>query len=265
MKAAAPVLLILVASCIAVTGRISYADIPDPGMCSATSAGGAFYICPQGDGETLAQAGATITVTVLDANGLPCVDYPKENIWVSSIVLGDLELCPDANMADADTDANGVTTISGTIVGGGYTQNGLYVYIGGDPITGSPLAIDVNSTDISGDLAVSHCEQLLLSEDIGTYNYRSDLNHDSVVSFEDLMIYGLHGWHTCPDGWPVPDYQVSGQIGVFFDQEGTQTEIEGIQPNTPFNFYVVAFDATDGILGYKFISYHCFSLKLNSF
>jgi len=171
MKIEMLALFLLATFCLAVTWNIADANDPDTNICSATSAGGAFYICPAGDGETLADAGATITVTVLDANGLPCVGYPKENIWVSSIVPDELELCPGANMADTDTDANGVTTISGTIVGGGYTQNGLYVHIDGEPISGSPLSINVNSVDITGDLYIDLCEMIILNEDYGTSNY----------------------------------------------------------------------------------------------
>ena len=96
-------MLVLIMACMAGAGIIAYADVPDPSMCSATSAGGAFYICPQGDGETLAQAGATITVTVLDADGLPCVGYPKENIWVSSIeLLGIAEQTQTLSLTDLD-------------------------------------------------------------------------------------------------------------------------------------------------------------------
>jgi len=241
---------IIFASVIIWTTAAATTGVPDPNLCTATSPGGAMYTCPTGDGETLASAGASILVTIVDSQAVPIAGLPAADIWVESAVAGDLTFCGSSNIADGPTDANGQTTISGNLAGGGFTQGGLVVYVQGLLITGSPaMAIDVNSIDINGDLAVDLCDIALFAEDIGSTNFRSDLNHDGFVNLFDISIFSLHQCHTCI---PEPDYPFNGEIGIFFDAAGTQTGITGIDVGVPFNVYVVAFDATGGIAGYQF-------------
>ena len=224
--------------------------VPDPTLCTATSAGGAMFTCPAGDGESLASAGATITATIVDNSSTPIPGFPAEDLWIQSVVADELSFCTGSNFADWPTDGNGQTTFSGTLAGGGYTQSGLDIYVNGTPITGSPpLAIDVNNVDLNGDLTVDLCDIILFDPDIGSSAFRSDFNHDGVVNLLDIGIFSYHQCHYC--GTPT-SVEFSGEIGVFFDPEGTQTGIEGIDPGVLFSFYVVAFDATGGIAGYQF-------------
>ena len=149
------------ATFILVAVTVAQAQTPDPTLSTAVSLGGSIFITPAGDGRTLVDAStgtgpvdATITVTLLNANNAPVVGYPKEQIRVESVLAGELVFCTDGNIADAETDANGLTTFSGTFSGGGCTQGGLQVVVGGVPLAGPPLAINVNSSDLNGDLRV---------------------------------------------------------------------------------------------------------------
>lgn len=241
---------IIFASAIIWTTAFATTGVPDPAQCTATSPGGAIFTCPSGDGETLASAGASILVTIVDSQAVPIAGLPAADIWVESAVAGDLTFCGSSNIADGPTDANGQTTISGNLAGGGYTQGGLVVYVQGMLITGSPaMAIDVNNVDINGDLVVNLCDIGLFAVDIGSTNFRSDFNHDGLVNLFDVSIFSLHQCHTCI---APPTYPFNGEIGIFFDAAGTQTGITGIDVGVPFNIYVVAFEATGGIAGYQF-------------
>jgi hypothetical protein len=81
---------------------------------------GVILICPQGDGETLADKGLTISVTVRDNVGVPVPGIPAQDFWL--IGCEDLiTLCNGVSSIDATgpTDANGMTTFTGTIAGSG--------------------------------------------------------------------------------------------------------------------------------------------------
>lgn len=246
-------LLIIVLAVLAVAANAQ--GVPDLELSSASSAGGCLLICPAGDGQTLAGAGATIDVTLLDTQGDVIFLYPAEDIWADAINLGDLTFCDAAFTADSATDQFGMTTISGTASGGGHTS-GLYVYVAGAPMTNSPLDITIVSPDINGDLTVDTCDLTLFANDIGgTYNYRSDFNCDLALNLTDTAILASHICHKCPGGAPYGNIDHQGSIGVFFDTAGTQTGILGVPVGSIFNFYVVALSAPGGISGYEFRVY----------
>lgn len=238
---------------LAIVSIAAAAHAQDPNLSTAVSAGGWITICPAGDGETLAGAGATITITLLDGDNNPVVGYPKEDIWIQSAVPGELVFCSLGSIADFDTDEFGVTTISGTFRGGGCTRDGLQVVVGGVPLAGPPLDIDVNSPDINGDLQVNLCDLILFSPAyLGQYAFCSDFTKDLVVNLADLSYFAMHYCHECPGGMPPPSFTKSGEIGVFFDPAGTQTGSYGIVNGIPFQFYVVALSAPGDILAYQF-------------
>lgn len=219
---------------------------PDLALSSATSPTDCLYICPAGDGQSL----AGITVTLLDANGDPVAGYPADQIWADASIPGDLTYCTTAFLADAPTDANGQTTITGTAAGGGYTQE-MQVYVNGQPLIGAPLDITVVSPDINGDGAADICDLDLLAIDVaGAYQYRSDFNCDLTINLTDIAIFATHYCHTCPDH-SYGTIPTSGSIGVFFDPAATQTGAS-IPNGVLFDFYVIAIDAPGGIMAYEF-------------
>jgi hypothetical protein len=234
------------------TATVARTGVPDYELSTAVSNGGSIYICPAGDGQTLAGAGATITVTLLDASGLPIANYPLEDVWVESLEPGALVFCPGGNLADANTDVSGVTTFSGTLAGGGCTREGLVVYVAGAALVGPPLEIEVNSPDITGDLVVDHCDKILFSEAfLGAYSFCADYTHDGMVNIADMADFAAHFCSVC-QGVSDPVIVESGEIGVFFDMAGTQTGIMGLTPDTVFDFYVVATLAPGNLRSYQF-------------
>jgi hypothetical protein len=234
------------------TSAFALSGIPDLELSTAVSNGGSIYICPAGDGQTLAGAGATITVTLIDGIGAPIANFPFEDLWVESLEPGALVFCPGGNLADANTNASGETTFSGTLIGGGCTQGGLVVYVSGAALVGPPLEIEVNSPDINGDLVVDYCDSILFTQAfLGAYTFCADFNHDGIINISDILGFTPHFCSIC-QGASVPVAVESGEIGIFFDTAGTQTGILGLTPDTVFDFYVVATSAPGNIRSYQF-------------
>jgi len=124
--------------------------IVDPCNSTASSAGGVHFVCPQGDGDAL--GAAAISVTIRDNTNAPVVGIPAADFWL--IGCNDLIiLCGGAGSinADAATDANGQTTISGDIAGSG-CDSGVRVVcqgivLGNGACNPLCLAIQVRSPD----------------------------------------------------------------------------------------------------------------------
>jgi len=97
-------------------------------------------ITPDATGETLAERGVTITVTVTCVSG-PLVGLPANVVvlWNSGMTT-----CSALWSADGPTDENGVTTFTGTLAGGGCATE-LEVYVEGCYIGVVPIGI--NSPD----------------------------------------------------------------------------------------------------------------------
>jgi hypothetical protein len=182
---------------LASTARAGF--LPDPSLSTATSNNGHTYIAADGTGPSLASAGLTITVTLRDAVGVPISNFPFQDIWVGSDVPGDVVLCYQGSLADKNTDAAGMTTISGPIVGGGSTQAGLRVYASGLAIDTSPLPISVNSPDINRDLWVDIADLGPFAVDYinGHYDYEIDFNGDGAENLVDLGIFVMHNGMGC--------------------------------------------------------------------
>jgi hypothetical protein len=182
---------------------LAMANIPDPSLSAAASAGGTLYICPEGDGETIASVSATISVTVKDSGGQPIQNYPFQDIWPGSTVPGEINQCNAGSSADGNTDASGQTTISGGIAGGGTTDasagGGVSVFLAGVQITGTgSMAISINSPDITGDLVVNLADIGPFSTDINVaYNFRSDYFDDGIINLADIGIFSAHIGHAC--------------------------------------------------------------------
>jgi len=167
------------------------------------------FVCPYGDGETLAEAGATITVQVIDDQGFPAPGMPPGDLWL--LGCDDLwtTLCApfySSIDADATTDANGMTTISGAIRGGG-SGSGLWVVVGGSIATGEwfpcgdpiCLPITVVSPDINGDLLVDLVDFSLFAGGWPPlpYDPALDFDGDSAIDLIDLSIFAAHFLHGC--------------------------------------------------------------------
>jgi hypothetical protein len=185
---------------------LAMAGIPDADNSTVASAGGRIMICPLGDGITLAEVGGTIDVNVRDGNNAPIANYPGQDVWADDSGTNDINLCQGGSGADANTDVNGDTTISGTLGGGGWTLSGLSVYISGIVVTtlGVPdvLAIDVNSPDISGNRSVALEDVGTFAADLLAYHFRSDLvpndPNPPAIDLSDVGRFAAHIGHACP-------------------------------------------------------------------
>ncbi|RKZ13207.1 hypothetical protein DRQ53_11545 [bacterium] len=178
---------------------VASAGIPDDTTSTASSAGGVVMITPSGAGASLASAGATVTVTVLDVGSLPVANYPFQDIWLDDTGDAAISLCQGGSAADANTNASGVTTIGGVISGGGFTQN-TQVWIAGTPLaaamTGTSPAL--NSPDIDGSLGVDIVDFGTFGADFGSTQFRSDLVFDGVVDISDFGTFGTSFGQVCP-------------------------------------------------------------------
>jgi hypothetical protein len=173
--------------------------VPDD-FSSASAAGGTLLVVPNGGGETLAEIGSVVTVLVRDCVGNPVNGYPWQDIWLYDMGAGDISICLDGSAADQNTDANGETTISSAIAGGGYTEATLLVYLAGLAMYLSPLGIQVVSPDINGDLLVNMADLGAFAVDFGSgaYQFRSDLNHDGQINLADVGTFAQSLGASCP-------------------------------------------------------------------
>jgi hypothetical protein len=186
---------------LALASVASASGIPDHTTSTASSAGGIVMITPGSTGGSLASAGATITVTVLDAASLPIPGFPFQDIYLDAAVGIEVSLCQGGSTADANTDASGMTTISGVIGGGGHTLSDAgftQVYINGAPLSGPGLPVALNSPDINGSLGVDLVDLGLFGDDFGTGGWRSDFSPSGFVDLTDFSKFGLAYGESCP-------------------------------------------------------------------
>jgi hypothetical protein len=140
--------------------------------------------------ETLAATGITLRVFLKNCNGQPLVGVPLQEVVIFNSALC---ICPGGNNADAATDANGMTTFSGTIRGGGCVES-LSIFADGvglctvpiktnspDHLPASPCFVD--ASDLSG-----------LATDLGNparYNICKDYNETGppTIDASDLSFF----------------------------------------------------------------------------
>ena len=176
---------------------VATAGIPDETQSTASSAGGVVLITPAGTGGSIADAGAMVTVTVLDAGGLPVPNFPFQDIWLGHPGDNSIALCQGGSTADLNTNASGVTTIGGVISGGGFS-NTTQVYINGTPLAQAPLGVALNSPDINGDLVVNLNDFSAFGADYNTAAFRSDIVFNGAVDLADFSRFGQTYFEQCP-------------------------------------------------------------------
>ena len=179
----------------------------DPCCSSASSAGGVLLVCPAGDGPTLSSIGATVSITVLTCYcGEPLPGIPAEDFWIQQS-SGPQPLCGYhlSSNADAASDANGQTTISGSIAAGGYFPDDLHVVAQGMMIgvgcgtDNAAIPLVLVSPDITGDLVVDIVDLAIFAEAFsdGTVDPRMDFSGDGQIDVVDLSLFALHLHHQC--------------------------------------------------------------------
>ena len=178
---------------VGMTG-LAMAGIPDLDNSSASSPTGCIEISVDGSGTAIGAAGMTVTVTVLDGNGDPVVGYPFQDVWLGDTLGGtEIVLCNGGSTANGNTNASGVTFITGAVAGGGTTTTGMNVYLAGAPLNGVILPISASNPDLNGDLAVTTAgdlqpvpggfANLYLN---GVYDSEDDFNFDGTENLLDV-------------------------------------------------------------------------------
>jgi len=198
----------LVALLVATSPATVASGLLDGCQSTATPVGfpAAIAVCPAGDGQTLADVGARIDVVTRDPGGNEVGSIPWQDIWI--IGCGERDLCwgAQSSNADAPTDSNGETTISGTIAMGGM-HTGVHVYLQAIVVLSQPgcveplcLPLETRSVDINGDLLVNLVDLSEFGRSFppNPYNAAADYDFDGVVGLTDFAIFGAHFGHACP-------------------------------------------------------------------
>lgn len=147
----------------------SEAWLKDPGAAGATIA-----CVPDGRSGPLTEArlpgglpvDATILLRVLDGFDVPVAGFPLEDLWLES-ADGGLAFCAGGTVADADTDATGLTSWSRPLRAGGWSEGPCRLLINGDAVLTEALDLDFNSPDLDGDLAITLMDVGVLARGLG--------------------------------------------------------------------------------------------------
>jgi hypothetical protein len=164
-----------------------------------------WFICPQGDAQSLAAGGNEICVCIEDVNGDPIPNILATDFWL--IGCTDIYLCAGAGSIDADsaTGANGCTSISDTWFAGGCELVGVHVVCQG-VIIGCPptcLNIVVVSPDLDADGDVDLVDFSLFAAAFNTstgdagYDPCCDYDCDGDVDLVDFSLFAQHWQHSC--------------------------------------------------------------------
>lgn len=164
-------------------------------------------VAPDGSGRSFDEAflpwgnteDATITLELKNANWEPVANFPREDLWLEA-QNGGLIPCVGGTIADANTDAFGITWWQNPVLGGGSSEPLTIVLVNGAPIeltTGVNLRF--NSPDINGDLVVNLIDVALFSQDFfGAYDFRADFHRDGIINLQDLATFAQAYGGTCP-------------------------------------------------------------------
>jgi len=165
-------------------------------------------VVPDGSGTPLSAASlangaiidATITLYVNDCYDQPIAAFPREDMWLESLDQG-LISCVGGSIADANTDADGVTTWSRPLQAGGASQTACAIFINGSAVMyPSSLPLQFNSPDINGDGLINLTDVSLLAGDYysSTYQFRSDFARDGNINLSDLAKFVPALGANCP-------------------------------------------------------------------
>jgi len=178
-------------------------------------------ICPAGDFELIRNGcGGTadyIWIEARDAGNLPIPGIPWTDYWLNACdPLKQLCICVSPIGADSLTGANGRTTFSGRIAGGGCTlSQGIWWAIQGKPILAKPcgsdklcLSVIIKSPDLTGAGGNPDCNINLsdlvpfgtsYNKNLGQIGYNAccDYNDDNKCNLSDFAFWGTHYQHKC--------------------------------------------------------------------
>lgn len=167
-------------------------------------------VCPQGDGNPVAQAWllsthviATITAQLKDGNGVPIADFPFQDMWLEFEGFCDCSSNGDAVLADFNTDANGFTTFTAPLSAGSCsTIPEIRLIISGTECATSlyDLGVKFNSVDFDCSGVVDGNDRNELSKAYYKKEYCADLDNDGEWTVDDVIVFAAHRnpSHVCP-------------------------------------------------------------------
>ena len=219
------------------------------------------------EGEAPTVVDATIEVRLTNERGEPLAGYPAEKISVRSTQGGWSQCDGDRVIADADTDADGNTTISGALFARGTTQPGELLRLDlDDPdlatvayiAAGSGLEVRVNSADIDGDGTVDLVDLGEFAEDYnGNYAFRSDFVWDGILNLSDVGRLAEGYATSCPAPAVARRAPAVGELAVVFppraatsNHDGTITahlELSGPAARTGVRGFDARIDTSDAL------------------
>ena len=153
-------------------------------------------ICPQGDGPTLAEKGAVITLTYTEL-------VHSEYVQAIGGCNGGITWCGDNPLSDSLTGDNYQTTFSGAFAGGGYDSEIRFVlyqfYL--PPCWEQYVPLVLVSPDINADLVVNIVDLAIFATGFQSppksYDVRFDFDGDGTVGLVDFYYFSLHWQHGC--------------------------------------------------------------------
>jgi hypothetical protein len=164
-----------------------------------------WFICPQGDAQTLSAGSNVIWVQIADATGAPIENVIASDIWL--VGCTDLYLCSGSGSIDADsaTNVDGFTTISGSMSAGGCELTGVHVVCQGVLIGCPPtcLNIVVVSPDLDANGLVDLVDFAIFAAAFNSasgdpnYDPCCDYDCDGDVDLVDFSLFAQHWQHTC--------------------------------------------------------------------
>jgi hypothetical protein len=194
----------------------AYAQGPDPELSHAISANSqpvSVFMLPNGYDLPLTEAqlyggmptDATITLTLMNADGNPVSGYPAAQCYLMVGASGDwLPICANGTIADWNTNGQGQTTFTNPLKSGG-SDEPVTIMIGTWPTPEFPVdfpqgdLFQFNSPDINGDLYVNLSDvQMFVSDFYGEYNYRCDFFWDGMISLPDIALLAQGIGASCP-------------------------------------------------------------------
>ncbi len=201
-------------------------------------------------GDPTINVDATIGVRLVDGAGNPVVGFPAANITVAA-QGGGWTQCPSSILtADAPTDINGLTTISGSLFAGGHSATGeLMVVVVNSPLLAGTtypggsagLQYSVNSADEDNDLDVDLSDVVLFTADLSSAvsDYASDFRWDGAINLSDVTLMASGLTASCPGAKEFRTVlETAGGLGIVFDAAGGLST-RMAEPGQQLDAYVV--------------------------
>jgi hypothetical protein len=238
---------------------------PDPEIhVAVTSAAGltpvSVHCRPDGGGDPLTDAqaascpaaptrvDATITVRLTDEAGAPIAGFAADKITVAAQLGGWLQCGGLELTADAATDANGETTISGALYAGGYSGDGelLLVQVDDPDVVSTtyPGGLDglqyrVNSSDFNADFVVDLLDVSVFATDFfNEYRYASDFLWDCAITLSDVGAMAMGQGASCPTKSRTDQLAAGGSLSLVFD-EVSGPALRMVEPGQQLDAYLV--------------------------